>query len=91
MTNEKELREEFYKEFPESMFHCYRCECGGPTDMPEHIADFWLSKLHSHTKEVVEKFPVTFTKKVHKLNGEIEYENYINKDDLLASLEDNKK
>lgn len=99
MTNEKELREEFIKEF----LHTENDE-----QELDSMSDFWLSKLHSHTKEVVEKIksiPVLHRDIILRSQmNDLEAVKYypssaknallIPRDevlDLLASLEDNKK
>lgn len=93
MTNEKELREEFRKAFVIDFGDDIKPNLIIHDDIME-IADWWLSKLHSHTKMVVEKIRGMKKEAQTLYSGEKDrwldgY--YAGMDDLLASLEDNKK
>lgn len=54
MTNEKELREEFRKKFVVDFGDDIKPNLIIHEDIME-VADWWLSKFHSHTQEVVAK------------------------------------
>lgn len=62
MTNEKELREDWKYVWERQEF------------MPLDIADWWLSKFHSHTQEVVEKIELKLSYALYNLKNSIRHE-----------------
>lgn len=91
MINEKELREEWEK---------YKKDMEGRPYAGDPFLDFFLSKFHSHTKEVIEKIKKWAEQNSEEISDSYPFPSSYDQSDFtslpdllafLASLEDNKK